>query len=944
MFSGCATQKKKGDVSKLGKFYHNTTSKYNGYFNANVLYEESLVKLNASRSDNYTQVLPLYTERAVPDPKIVASDLDQAVEKLSVVISLHRVADWTDDSYLLMGKSQYLKQDFEAAEETFEFFESEFDPVSVKKKNAKISAKKTNKQKRKERKQEIKTKEQERKERMKERERRIKARKRGEKVPEKPKEEEEKKEEVEVKATPVSQPEPYPEAKSGFFVHENVYAEGLLWLARTYIERDKFSLAHSTMSKLTTMPITKDLRREIPVVEAYYYLEQGQTGSAIPKLLKSIELADDRNLKGRYAFILAQIYERNGVFPDAIQYYDLAIKNRVNYEMTFHSQLNKTVLEYTTGRIAASELADRLEKMLKDGKNLEYEGYIHLSLASAANKRGDRPALVGHLKDALAAKEIDAVQRTEAYYQLSELYFQSGNYADAKDYYDSTGMFMAQSDLRKDYVTSQAELLSDIARNIRVIQLQDSLIRVSRMSQEEKNILAAKIIEKQRASEANVTGSGGADADATGIPGNKRFPSGATTAVLGGGAGNLSSSFFAYDPRNLKKAKRDFEDSWGDRSLEDNWRRSNKRRTSFFEEDAPVEESLKTLDVTQADLNGVLAGVPSNPKEIAEANNKLMEALFELGSLYRDQLQDNERAIASLEELLERFPDTKHRFDAWFLLYLANKEMGNTAEAKKYGDLIVDANPDSKYAMVIKDPNYSAKVLSEEQKMVQYYDDTYEAFQSGDYQYAFERIENNAQLLNQDHELVPKFALLKAMCIGHLESKDAYITALKEIVAKYPSAPEAVRAKEIMRFLQGDKEAFEEVSAEALLNTSFTLEDNSLHYVIAVIFELGTNSLDDAKISAANYNRDYYRSEKFRVAHNNLSIEPKVPIILIRKFDSKADALKYTERIDNNRQQFLPEGVNYDVFAITQQNYREVMKQRSVNEYRLFYQEYYQNK
>jgi tetratricopeptide (TPR) repeat protein len=943
MFSGCATQKKKGDVSKLGKFYHNTTSKYNGYFNANVLYEESLVKLNASRSDNFTQILPLYTERAVPDPRIVASDLDQAVEKLSVVISLHRVADWTDDSYLLMGKSQYLKQDFEAAEETFEFFESEFDPVSLKKKNAKISAKKTNKQKKKERKEKIKTKEQERKERMKEREKRIKARKRGKTIPEKPKEEE-KKEEVEVQATPVSQPEPLPEAKSGMFVHENVYAEGLLWLARTYIERDKFSLAHSTMSKLATMPVTKELRREIPVVEAYYFLEQGQTGSAIPKLHKSIELADDRKLKGRYAFILAQIYERNGVFPDAIKYYDIAIQNRVNYEMTFHSKLNKTVLEYTTGKISASELDKQLERMLKDEKNLEYEGYIHLSLASAANKRGDNPALIAHLKDALAAKQIDAVQRTEAYYQLSELYFQSNRYADAKDYYDSTGMFMAQSDMRKDYVTSQADLLKDIARNIRVIELQDSLIRVSRMSQDEKNILAAKIIEKQRANEGNTAGGNNTASNAPGIPGNKRFPEGAATAVLGGGAGNLSSNFFAYDPRNLRKAKRDFENKWGDRNLEDDWRRSNKRRTSFFEEDAPVEESLKNLDVTQADLNGVLAGVPSNPKEIAEANNKLMEALFELGSLYRDQLLDNERAIASLEELLERFPDTKHKFDAWFLLYLANSDLGNTAEAKKYGDLIIDANPDSKYAMVIKDPNYSAKVLSAEQKLIQYYDDTYEAFQSGDYQYAYERIENSSQVLDKDHELVPRFALLKAMCTGHLDSRDAYITELKEVIAKYPGTPEAVRSKEIMRFLQGDREAFEEVSAEALLNTSFTLEDNSLHYVIAVIFELGTNSLDDAKISAANYNRDYYRNEKFRVAHNNLSIEPKVPIILIRKFDSKTDALKYTERIDNNREQFLPKGVNYDVFAITQQNYREVMKQRSVNEYRLFYQEYYKNK
>ena len=136
-FSGCATKKRRGDVSKLGKFYHNTTAKFNGYFNANVIYEESLLLLKDAHKDNYTQILPLYPESDVQDAGSVASELDRGVEKLAVVISLHRVSEWTDDSYLLMGKTQYLKKDYEAAEETLEFFEDEFDPVNIKKKNKK---------------------------------------------------------------------------------------------------------------------------------------------------------------------------------------------------------------------------------------------------------------------------------------------------------------------------------------------------------------------------------------------------------------------------------------------------------------------------------------------------------------------------------------------------------------------------------------------------------------------------------------------------------------------------------------------------------------------------------------------------------------------------------------------------------------------------------------
>ena len=45
LVTACTTQKKRGDLTKFQKFYQNTTSEYNGYFNANILYEESLLKM-----------------------------------------------------------------------------------------------------------------------------------------------------------------------------------------------------------------------------------------------------------------------------------------------------------------------------------------------------------------------------------------------------------------------------------------------------------------------------------------------------------------------------------------------------------------------------------------------------------------------------------------------------------------------------------------------------------------------------------------------------------------------------------------------------------------------------------------------------------------------------------------------------------------------------------
>ena len=67
----CVSRKKKGQVSKFGKFYHNVTSEYNGYFNANELYQQSLVTLKDANNDNYSKILEVYDYVSVPDAKVV---------------------------------------------------------------------------------------------------------------------------------------------------------------------------------------------------------------------------------------------------------------------------------------------------------------------------------------------------------------------------------------------------------------------------------------------------------------------------------------------------------------------------------------------------------------------------------------------------------------------------------------------------------------------------------------------------------------------------------------------------------------------------------------------------------------------------------------------------------------------------------------------------------
>ena len=125
-FPSCVTKKKKSDISPLKKFYHNTTAEFNGYYNANVILNESIIKLNDQHKDNYNQLLDIYEYAAAPNPAEMAPELDNAIKKVAMVVALHRVSHWTDDCYLLMGQAQFLKQDYESAEETFKYLVTEF--------------------------------------------------------------------------------------------------------------------------------------------------------------------------------------------------------------------------------------------------------------------------------------------------------------------------------------------------------------------------------------------------------------------------------------------------------------------------------------------------------------------------------------------------------------------------------------------------------------------------------------------------------------------------------------------------------------------------------------------------------------------------------------------------------------------------------------------------
>jgi tetratricopeptide (TPR) repeat protein len=1028
LLAACVTQRKKDEAKGVKLFFHNLQSKYNGYFNANELVRDATEKLEASHVDNFNKILDVYPALAVENPQSASPDLDKATEKVAVVATYHRPSHWVDDCYLLMGKAQYLKHDFESAEETFGYLTEVYNPSLKKKKTkrekeaaakeAKEDREKAQKEKKKEReakakelqkireetaKEKAKAKEEAAKQAEKDKEARdkelkkIKAQeeedrkniqknkkmtieerndarrkanevaaeerrkareakktdkktepvvadpKKGtpqypdekkteiaktdasktekvdkttDKTDDKKKEEDDKKA---IAAKPKGKPDKY------LFRHRPCYQEGVVWYARTLTERQSYSDAELLLNKLDRDPKTfKDIRAMSATARAHLYLKQMNYDAAIPALETALSLSKKKKEKVRLAYILAQVYQKRGNNAQAFQMFDKVLDYNPSYEMEFNARLS---IALNDDKSTSDQLAAKLLKMGKDDKNADYGGQIYFTLAQIALKKNDKPKCIEYLQASLAAPARNPQQKAEAYYLMATLEYEGENYIVAKAYYDSASTAFAANDARKGTATLYALNLLDVAKNIEIINMQDSLLRIAGMTDKEKREAAVRIKKAQIAAS------------------QPKF--GPSTAGAGGKISDIDlaeaakqSRFFGYDRENVKRGKKEFEKKWGtDRRLEDHWNRSNRRSNGDFTKtgsDAVVASEMSSKEIAE-----LLKGVPKTEDDKNAAQDKIDEAMFQLGTLYHDKLKNDKKCIEALEKHLARFPKTKHELEDWYYLYLAHNDLKNVVKAKEYFDRIAEKYPTSMYARLLKNSEDMKK--KDEQTVESYYSITYALFKDEKAKEAQDRIPAAETKYGVNNPLKAKFALLSAMCTGRLKGREGYVAALKDVIAKYPDSPEDKRAQEILRILEFGGPINEapkptiDTTGQDDLATRFVPSDDKLHYVIVVFSK--NMDIEDAKISVSDFNSKYFRTENLNISSIFLSTETEIGVLVVRKFRDKPTSLIYTEGVEKNKKDFLKG--EYEIFAVSQDNYREVLRQKTVEHYQRFYNKNY---
>lgn len=948
-FWGCTTQKHRGDMSALSKVWHNTNAHYNGYFNANELVLAAELMLEDQYEPNYNELLPVFEYLEADDPKVVAENMDKAAEKVGLVVNKHRYSKWTDDCYLMLGRTQYLKRDYETAESTFRYLIKEYNPKKLKKKERKAASskkgkkyvnkkKKTSSSAKKQRKERQKSAEQKRKEYNKQAKKNKKKKntssKKKEDVIEQPSAElkaqqaaDKKALEEKIAADKKAAKEAKKDEKGS---HEPAFQMGKLYLAKTLIERDKDSQAWRILQELDQSPETyEDVREALAPVMAYYFIENEQYASAIPYLNKAIVVASDKADKARYAFLAGQIHQQEGQGGEALLAFQQALKYSPDYEMQFSSKLKMAQNAYLSGKETADRAIQKLESMLEDSKNADFKDLIYYALADIALKEGRRGDAIDYLSLSLQNSLANKAQKSEAYYQLASLFYENNEYMQAYSYYDSTLQVMTEKDERRTEVKTRHGLLKGIAENLKVLTINDSLLALSKLSDAELKEKALELrkeeIEAQKKALANVS----------------------TNITQRGGAGpalppRKPSNFFAYNEASLKRGKKEFARVWNSRPLEDDWRRSNKSGGSIEDEIVTLDE-LEANSITDEDIKRLLGNIPKTEADLKKLEFSSQEALFNLGELYREKLKDNRLAIATLEELLDRYPNTNYKLDAYYILYIANEDLPDAAKAKEYYDLIVNNYPSSNYAKILTDPEYVQKMMDANKAEDLEYDQVYVLFKEGKFQQAYDQCEKALKDVGGQSRLKAKYALLMAMSTGSVKGKDEYINALKQVAGVYKGTPEQKRAKELLRVLGVTGANLPGGEDDEGGVGEYKLDEDALHYII-IVFNEEVN-LNNHKIEVSNFNRKYYKNDRIRISNVYIGKNNDIPILVLRKFKNKEKAMDYFNSTVQKANEFIDPKIDFSLYPVTQANYRTILKLRSkqaINGYSDFFEENYE--
>lgn len=717
----------------------------------------------------------------------------------------------------------------------------------------------------------------------------------------------------------------YPESKT-------IY-ETNIWLARIACEGKKFKEAEDILQSLErNLEFPKRLRGELAATWADFYLKQERYREAIDPLLRAIDNTEHKYIRTRYHYILAQVYTLTDNNLKASQYFSRVIKMNPPYKMTFNAKINRA-LTYQSGAGTGKEIEKQLLKMLKDDKNIEFQDQVYYGLGNLYFTDKNLEKSIEYYKLSIQKSKTNLRQKARTSIKLADIFYNQPDYIMAQAYYDTAILVIDESYPGYDKIYKKSLNLTTLVENIKIYESEDSLLTLSYKSQDYINDLIDRLIDEEIRAEED-----------------RKFQEAqlAEERLLNQNEIDLSinqnrGSWYFYNLSVKNAGQKEFIQKWGNRPLEDNWRRKNKNVISFDnfagEEEENGEEIAATGTVVKDRKNRqfYLQYIPFSDSARQVSNKRIASSLLSIGDVYGNDLNDYPEAFEAYEEFLKRYPDSDNKLQVYYKLYNISKDAEDIDRVAKYQQRIVREFPNSNFARLMTNPDYLEEIRLQEAAVQEEYNALFSMFTAGNFNQAAP-LSQKAMLAHPDHELYPKFDYIHIVSSGFQKDTLEFIRDLTELSKRYPSTDIAENAQMMIAYLQNTSPRIIVRQNKQLAEELYKYNPEEEHYFA---FKTGSSTNTNQLIfNMVNFNLDYFDDLKLDV--KKVSVGGKNSVCLSQTFKNSAEAMDYLLMIEKN------EGIFKDVnpagvvpIIISRNNYSKLLETGTLDQYLLFFNEKY---
>ena len=750
-----------------------------------------------------------------------------------------------------------------------------------------------------------------------------------------------------------------------------------IWKARSYSEMEWFYEADDILSKINKNQLTKAQNDLYYSVYADYYIKQKQYAEAIPNLINSIKSEKNKLQRTREKYLLGQVYTTTGQKNLAYKTFGEVSSANAPYVIELSAKIRQTEV-YPGGDI--NRMSKTLNKMTKSSKNKEYLDQIYYALGNVYMTIPDTIKAIDSYESGVEKSTKGGIDKALNQIKLVDIYFTQRKFLDAQPNYSESLPLLKKSDEAYPRVAKRSEALDALVIHYEAVELQDSLQRLSRMTEKDRMAVIQKIIEdlikkeKEEQEKAKREEYISRQSDLQAQQQSNRPGSPAMGVVPPTGD---TGAFYFYNQQVVTIGKNAFQQKWGRRNLEDDWRRRNKSNplSDFFDEPATADavEQTEMSDETMQDTNDTndvfsensdvstdpkdpqfyLQQIPFTEEEIAESDLIISNGLFNMGIIYKDMLEDRDLALETFEKLNTRFPYNENKLMAYYNIYLIYWQENNMVMANLIKSYIIAEFPESDFAIAMADPYYEHNQMQKYVIQDSLYQQTYGHYLVGN----VANIRNNYEWVAEKYsqsELMPKFMFLNAVSFAQTNEPDTFKILLRELVEKYPNDDISALASDIMKGFQRGlllSSSGENMLARgSLFNIRFNAESDDLDsdsinqfsaeiavpHELLLIYPKGSLNENLLLYTVAGFNFGNYMINDFGL---NKTTVGEIGILRITGFNSQEEVTDYIKRINQ------PDGYANDwgnsvlTVPISVENYSIMMKGKSLDEYMTFFEE-----